>query len=280
MRPFLSLLLLVLITGCQQNPTIQQDEIIQAWRFSEVIPLNGQVDDTMLHRAESKALEDGYVVYFFPDGVCTEVSGYEVTNLRWDVLEDNSITFGDKILLNPELQQINNRDFLLAESETPEGPMKFRWVSEGKMLTAYKKDPFYPANNKWRIKPKHKESDAELYKRLYNYLQHFAYILDASIQREQEVVSFENSMGPVRVYSGGIGQLPINYIDEQWIDCFYDAEDAMKAYDLFGQFLTKSRYRGGTTGNWVKDDYKIMLHLLDVMKTYEVEKQEEMEMES
>ena len=35
----------------------------------------------------------------------------------------------------------------------------------------------------------------------------------------------------------------------------------MRAFDLFKSYLNRGLYKGGKTGDWVKDDYFLMLHI-------------------
>ena len=95
--------------------------------------------------------------------------------------------------------------------------------------------------------------------RFANYLKHLALLLKASEERQEKVVSFVYSQGPVKIYNGGIGALPFDTINRSWKNGFYNDVSAQYAYLLFGKYLQGKHYMGTGTGNWVADDYHILM---------------------
>lgn len=121
--------------------------------------------------------------------------------------------------------------------------------------------PFYPDNNLWRIKPKRAEDSLQKLNRLTNYIKHVALILKAANEEKQPVVSFQFSQGPIKIYNGGIGIHPFALVPESWKAGFYNEADARSAYDIYQNYLRKNNYNGAGTGNWVEDDYTILLSI-------------------
>ncbi len=74
-------------------------------------------------------------------------------------------------------------------------------------------------------------------------------------------MSFEYSQGPIKIYNGGIGIHPYDIVPQSWKDSFYNEEEAITTYRLYESYLRKNDYRGGGTGNWVEDDYNILLSI-------------------
>ena len=237
MKNYLYLLFVIIIFGCSSESTFNETELVKAWRLSEVVSMDGEDE--------------------------------EVTEML-------KLGFGDKRILVEGFEEKRKKKFLIGDLliEEESFKAKLKWVKEVEMVEKFKMDSFYPKNNVWRKEPSQKESDEQIRERLLNYVLHFAYILKASTEREHNVVSFANSMGIIKVYRGGIGIVKTEQIEDEWKKCFYDEEDAMKAYVLFKSYLNRGVYKGGTTGDWVKDDYKILMSVYRKIKDKEREGEE------
>jgi hypothetical protein len=134
-------------------------------------------------------------------------------------------------------------------------------IEDGKPVSRYQDDPFYPTNNRWRVKPGKPEDKKQLASRLENYLLHCASVLRAAEIREQKRVSLEFSKGIIRLYNVGIGIVPHEKIPQSWIDGFFSTEDALKAYRMYEDYLQTARHKKSRTGNWVRDDYQILVDI-------------------
>lgn len=241
------------------------------WRASEILAVTVEGEDADLdikEMLEDELIAEGYVLYFFEDGEYAELTGYQITSGEWRKNGEGAIIFGNNRLTSASLVQEGRREFLTAEIgvEGENFVVTQKWVRESGPMEESERDPFHPSLNKWRARPDSKESDAEIRQRLVNYLDHFAAILFAADHRDQDVVSFRHSLGIIKVYRGGIGRIPVSRIPAEWIDCFYDREDAMSAYRLFGRYLSGETYKGGTTGSWIKDDYRILRKIRQLME--------------
>jgi len=255
--------------GCGTD--VKKEKIIGGWRLAEVISFDSDdpaVDKMMWNNFGSVLIADGFVQYFFPDKNYTELSGYFAEHGKWAYQGSDKIKFGNRLLEILQFEEKKGKEFMIAEVEMREEDLKLKlkFIREAKMLDNFRFDPFHPRNNRWRIKPKAKESDKQIKVRLINYVEHFAGILKASSEREGNVVSFAHSLGIIQVYRGGIGVVKKKKIEKDWINCFYDEEDAFKAQSMFKKYVGGSKYRGGSSGNWVKDDYQILMNILRKMK--------------
>jgi len=266
---FYFLIILLLSNGC--GPTLEKEKIIGGWRLAEVISFdsdNPSIDKMMKNNFGSVLVADGFVQYFFPDKNYTEITGYFAEHGKWAFQGNDKIKFGNRLLQIKSFEEIKGNEFMIAAVEMREEDLKLelKFVREASMLNNFQSDPFHPKNNLWRKKPNTKESDEEIKVRLINYVEHFTGILKAASERDNNVVSFAHSLGIIQVYRGGIGVVKKKKINKDWINCFYDEEDAFKAQSLFKKYLGGNKYKGGTTGNWVKDDYQILRSILRKMK--------------
>ncbi|TLV02683.1 hypothetical protein [Dyadobacter luticola] len=134
-------------------------------------------------------------------------------------------------------------------------------AENGKPVLKYEDDPFYYTQNKWRTKPTQPESKKQIKLRLLNYILHTAQVLKAAQIRKQRQVSLEFSQGIIQLYNVGIGIVKKDKIPATWVDSFYSHEDAMKAYDIFEDYLITARHKKFNTGKWVQDDYNILIDI-------------------
>jgi hypothetical protein len=131
-------------------------------------------------------------------------------------------------------------------------------------LKNFEEDPFYPANNTWRVKPDKPESHEQIQRRLTNYLKHSCAIFKAASARNQSSISWVFSKGIIRVYDRAVGSVGPEDLPEAWVNCFYSKHDAIQAYNLFNRYLRAYKPNGESTGNWVIDDYNILVKIHDL----------------
>lgn len=261
----------ITLSCCSNQNSIIQDELIKVWRLSEVISTDGDDPDfanTMKPIIEQLLLKKGFVLAFFPDNTYSMITGYDIEDGTWIFGNNNSISFGENRFDIERFEDKKSKHFLIGNLQfsDKEFNVKVRLTEEAKMLKDFTKDPFYATNNQWRKKPNDKESDEQIKDRLLNYIRHYAYILNASSERKDDVVSFSHSMGIIRVYRGGIGRVKKENIPEEWSNCFFDTESSIRAYELFSSYLNRGLYKGASTGEWVKDDYQILMTIYNEME--------------
>lgn len=272
----LSLLLVVavLFSGCLLHfDTSKNNQLEGTWRLSDVSSMNisSTNNKSFEEQAQEKQLvKEGMMFSFFEDKTFTEIrkEGRFITG-RWEY--DNS---DNKLLIYSGNSKTSNtiktgrnqfgREEMKLDNKDQNTELQF--IKEAKPMKDFKSDPFYPDNNQWRIKPSRKESDTELTNRFSAYLKHIALILKAAKERNQEVVYFEFSMGPIKIYNGGIGIHPYSIVPDSWKACFYDDSDASRAYNIYEESISTHSYHGASTGSWVEDDYNILLSIYGDLK--------------
>jgi len=98
-------------------------------------------------------------------------------------------------------------------------------------------DPFYPANNLWRIRPRASETDDQIRQRVKGFVHFFAlFFLDNHARQEQDI-SFSGLPCSLVWYNGGIGMQSRLEVDKRWIACFWSEKEAMKGYDMLAELL-------------------------------------------
>jgi hypothetical protein len=183
---------------------------------------------------------------------------------KWGKKKSNRIEITG-LRADPEVGKIktekNNKGISYEVFELMREGIVFKFIKSAPAVKNEKDDPFHPANNQWRVKSAGKESVEQLKEKMAGYFKHLALLLKASKERQQDVVSFEFSKGPVKIYSGAIGIYPYEMVPGEWKNTFYNDSSALAAYQLFEKHLTTSSYKGSGTGDWVEDDYKILISI-------------------
>lgn len=266
MKPhqYLMVLLAVVLNSCvQQAPT--ELSFYGTWRLQSVKKLTAQpaTTDQLLQEANENSLaQEGMALSVFADHRFTLIKGNGDYFLgKWTVKKENQ-----QLLLQSKARAFianiegSGKDRRLLVRDLPTtGEFKFVFYAEP--LANQAEDQFSPENNTWRIKPSAPEDTAAIKKRLANYVQHLAYLLKSATQRNQTVVSFEFSLGPVRIYSGGLGVIPFSKVPDSWKQVFYTYQQAALAHQLYTVAIQQTHYNGASTGKWVEDDYHLLLAL-------------------
>jgi len=100
-------------------------------------------------------------------------------------------------------------------------------------------DPFHPANNQWRIKPRAQETDEQLRSRVKACVHFYALFFHDNNYRRQTEISFSGLPTCFIWYNGGIGMEAKADLDKKWINCFYSTYQAMKGYEMLASLLGK-----------------------------------------
>ena len=270
MKLFSSLLLIFLFfCGCNSGTT--ETSLLGTWRLYGIEGAdtrNKNGDSFEREAALSKVVKDGAIISFFEDDTYTDLRDEKIykagkykfskSNKTIAFIDSGETTEPVDVTLGKNAE--GKLQLIIAVKSQQ---LNLKFLKEAKPMEDFKSDPFYPANNTWRIKPKLGEDRQAITNRLKNYIKHMALILKAAKERKQDVVMFSFSMGPVRIYDGGIGIYPYDIIPESWKNAFFDDGDAATAHSMLEDYLSKSRYRGAGTGKWIEDDYNILLAIYE-----------------
>lgn len=266
------LLAILLISSCTSG-TVNKNNLTGTWRLYDIELLNAEDNDQSFSEmaASKRIVKDGIALSFFEDGTYTKISGQNIyNNGSWKLLESDKIigfTIDDRLKEQDSItiSKTSSGKQMLSITVV-EKNMRMKFIKEAESLKDFKNDPFYASNNQWRIKPAHTETEAHLKERFLNYIKHLSFILKSAKDRKQDIVSFEFSQGPIKIYNGGIGIHSYSIVPDSWKANFYDDADALKAYTLYDDYLTTNSYKGAGTGEWIEDDYNILLSIYAGMK--------------
>lgn len=127
-----------------------------------------------------------------------------------------------------------------------------KFIAPGLRFSDAADEPFFIENNRWRIKPKTKESDSAIHQRLKENINFFIKFYKAVLAKDEKIVSFWGLPSCFKWYGGGIFLKKEDELKENWVSCFYNKEQAMQAYRLAEKLLEQKYTWPKEERNWLK----------------------------
>jgi hypothetical protein len=118
-----------------------------------------------------------------------------------------------------------------------------------------KEDPFSVFYNQWRIRPEHKETDAEIRHRLFNHCQFWEAYFRWALDKELSTVDVRSTPTLIKIYGNGFTLKPVEDLPTEWVSCFYDTEDCAKASNMIKEIFEHK------TIAWAQTDNKFKMFL-------------------
>lgn len=133
-----------------------------------------------------------------------------------------------------------------------------KFISSARRFKDPQEEPFALQNNGWRIKPGKKEADSAIHQRLKDNLHFFILFYKSAIIKDDKEVSFWGLPSCFKWYGAGIFIKRKEELKESWIDCFYNKEQAMKAYTLAEKLIEKKYTWPKGEPNWLKQNLYVL----------------------
>lgn len=157
-------------------------------------------------------------------------------NRSWDQYKVVAIGPDDMIVMNTKLNSVT----------------KLRFISSGKKYINKSDDPFYIENNRWRTRPRGPETDEAIRKRVKEYLHFYILFYRDNLAKEEPMISFYGLPTCLRWFRGGIHMVKKDDLAANWYGCFYNKEQAMKAYKMVEDVIMKKYNWPKEKMSWVK----------------------------
>jgi hypothetical protein len=109
--------------------------------------------------------------------------------------------------------------------------------------------PFSIVNNVWRVKPNHKESDAELRSRLKNHFRWWEKYFSWAMNNKMEVVDIRSTASVLDLYGNGFELKYYDYQLPEWKNIFYDTANCWRAYEIVYYLMYKKNVDWPKTEN-------------------------------
>ena len=127
-----------------------------------------------------------------------------------------------------------------------------KFIAPAKRYKNANDEPYYLENNRWRIKPKNKESDSAIHQRLKENIHFFILFYRSALAKYDKHVSFWGLPSCFKWYGGAVYLKKKEQLKENWISCFYNKEQAMQAYNLADRLLSEKFDWPKNESNWLK----------------------------
>jgi hypothetical protein len=103
---------------------------------------------------------------------------------------------------------------------------------EAKPVIENKDDDAYSLkNNRWQIKAKEHETDAQILERVKGHILCQLLYIEKAIENKEETISIGQFASPIKFYGNGLGLKPMTDVPDEWKQTFYDSTDMEKGYD-------------------------------------------------
>ena len=133
-----------------------------------------------------------------------------------------------------------------------------KFIAPGLRFKNANDEPFFVDNNRWRIKPKQKEPDSAIHRRLKENLHFFILFYKDVLAKDEKTVSFWGLPSCFKWYGGAIFIKKENELKENWVDCFYNKDQAMQAYRLAEKLMEKKYTWPKGEPNWIKQNLFVL----------------------
>jgi hypothetical protein len=209
---------------------------------------------------------------FFTDSQVVENPRSHLRMGKWKAgIRDKKIVvtlnFPGKITKELIVQSIGPKKLLLLEQGKSDEFYSLELRSDGLRHQNSLNDPFHPSNNQWRIRPKKKENDRQLYERVKQCVKFYALYYRDNIKRNKDEISFLGLPTIFKWYRGGIGLPDRDKVDESWTECFYNKEQAMQGYQLLRDLIVDYEFNWDEKApNWVYQTHSVLEQMYGKMK--------------
>ncbi|PWT70981.1 MAG: hypothetical protein C5B59_19040 [Bacteroidetes bacterium] len=177
----------------------------------------------------------------FHDYTVTENPRTEIKFGKWEIDKPNRILrlkMKDGTEKSYYVQELSLSYMILTWEENGDSA----WIklnADGLVHKEDANDPYYPANNRWRIKPAKLESYDELTVRVKNCVHFYSAFFKDNYQKQLTDISYIGLPSCFEWYNGGIGLPATIELDKKWKNCFYSDDQAYKGYDLIKDIIER-----------------------------------------
>jgi hypothetical protein len=148
----------------------------------------------------------------------------------------------------------------------PKDQKKVEYKADAKVQQNPTDDPFHASNNQWRIKPTKEESDSAIKQRTEQCVLFYSKFLADNANRGSNIISFVGFPTCFKWYRGGVSIKSAEKLEAQWINCYYNKAQAMKAYAMIDEIIDKKYKWNKEEANWVKQSADVVHQMYDTLK--------------
>lgn len=228
------LLFVVIFISCN---TGDKPSFEKVWIYDDDLSTKKQLEDVYRY---GNTMEYGFNAASFlnlgADGKFTSFfSAFDQGNWK---LEDSTLVLTNhkKGKLFLEVKKLDSKQMVCINKSNRK---VYRFNGYNNAFASDAESPFSIANNRWRIKASHKESDAELRSRLKNHFRWWEKYFSWGLNNKLKALDIRSTASVLNLYANGF---ELQYFDNQfpeWKNIFYDSANCWRAYEMVYYLLYK-----------------------------------------
>jgi hypothetical protein len=203
---------------------------------------------------------------FFEDGTVVENPRDKMRFGKWNLDEAHkiiSIEFNKSARAKYLIESLSPTKMILTNTADKKNA---EYRADAKTEINPSDNPFYGANNQWRIKPATAETDSAIKLRTEQCLLFYAKFLNGNANRKARVISFVGLPTCFKWYRGGVSITASEKVETRWINCYYNIDQAMKAHAMLERIISKKYKWNKEEKNWVKQSAEVVMQMHDSLK--------------
>ncbi|MEO7766122.1 MAG: hypothetical protein ABIS01_01805 [Ferruginibacter sp.] len=204
---------------------------------------------------------------FFEDATIVENPRDKIRFGKWSINEPDKII---SIALNNDgkaqykIESLSPTKMILMNTADKK---KVEYRADAKIEKIAEDNPFYGANNQWRIKPAHPETDSAIKLRTEQCLLFYTKFLEDNANRKAPVISFTGLPTCFKWYRGGVSVTAKDKVEAKWLNCYYNHDQAMKAHAMLESIISKKYKWNKQENSWVKQSAGVVRQMYDTLKS-------------
>ena len=143
---------------------------------------------------------------------------------------------------------------------------KIEYRADAKMQKIPADDPFHGSNNQWRMKPGGAEPDSAIKSRTEQCVLFYAKFLADNANRSANSISFAGLPTCFKWYRGGVSVTAKDKLENKWLNCYYNKEQALKAHAMLESIISKKYKWNKEEKNWVKQSAGVVKQMYDTLR--------------
>jgi len=243
MRFYCQLILTLVFLSCKSN---EKSSFEKAWLYNDDLSKDEQMEDVFKYGGTP---EYGFTGASFmnlqPNGKFTSYfTAFDYGNWK---AQDSTLVLTNhskgKLVLNVE--KLDSRQMVCINKSNHK---VYRFNGFPNSFSSEAESPFSIANNVWRVKANHKESDDEIRARLKNHFRWWEKYFAWGLHNKMQMLDIRSTASVLDMYANGF---ELKYYDQQfpeWKNIFYDTSNCWRAYEIVYYLMYKKDI------NWPKTE--------------------------
>jgi hypothetical protein len=241
------LFLLIILASCSRG----SNALVRSWIYDDELERQEEIDN-MLEYGGTKddQLNGANFIDLQENGSFTSFLSLFDSG-KWHY-QDSSLILVDyhKNILELDVKKVNAKELVCFDRERRK---VYRFNGYNNHFSSEIENPFSPANNQWRIRANHHESDKEITERLKNHFRFWEKYFSWANSRKIKILDVTGTPSLLEIFGNGYRMVYYSEQEPRWKHNFFDTTDSWKAYEKAYYVLATKRVKWpGTTNRFTE----------------------------